>query len=218
MLKLYSKRKAARIVERYADWIGQLSLRYGIPAACVKAILYKELIEIDLLDPAADLAVRLYWLRRRLRPAAGTAPTAPNGKRGLLNKRDSSTGYGQIFGAVAILALNFAVDRGLERYENFGFPAGRRLSPERDEDLRQVWQLLRRDPKANIALAALNLLAAAEEITGQLDFERLTPAELQQVFTRYNADTRQITPYGQEVYRCYLRFRAQEQSPEPALV
>ena len=59
-IKLYSAKKAEQIIENGSDWIRTLSLRYPIPEACLKAILYKELTEIDVLDVLADHAVRGY--------------------------------------------------------------------------------------------------------------------------------------------------------------
>ncbi|MBR1456845.1 MAG: hypothetical protein IJ594_06755 [Oscillospiraceae bacterium] len=204
MLKLYGKKRAQRLIDRSAAYIGEAERRFHVPAACVRAVLYQEMTGIDLLDPVADLAVRFYWLRRRLR--RGPLPA----RSGALGKKDSSTGWGQIFAYVAIRALNFAEDRGLGGYAALGLPAGQRLREDRDEDLRRVWFLLHRDRRANILLTAMNLLAAADEMTGRCDFASFSPDELRLVFTRYNANVRRVTRYGEEVYAHYLRCRAGE--------
>ena len=196
MLKLYSPKAAERIIERYAAVIEAVSARYALPAAFIRALLYTELVRIDVLDPLADLLVRF----NRCRPG------------GLLGKRDSSTGYGQIFGFVAINAANFAVDRGLTGYAPLGLPE-RRLDPEDPADLFRMWDHLNRDPDFNIELSALNLIAAADEVTGRTDFSSFSPEEIQRVYTRYNGTAKQITPYGEEAYGHYLRYAARTSSP-----
>ena len=69
-----------------------------------------------------------------------------------------------------------------------------------------MWRLLHHDAHANIEIATLNLLAAADEMVGRLDFETFSPEELKLVFTRYNADVKDITPYGERAYEYYLAF------------
>lgn len=205
MLKLYSKKKVKRLLAGYADWIEQVSARSGLPVACIRAVLSQEMGDIDLMDPVADLAVRFYWLRWRLR--GGRTPRL---LRGALGKKDSSTGYGQIFAYVAIRALNFAESRGLSAYDWLGLSGGRPLREDRDEDLHWMWYLLHRDQKANILLSALNLLAAAEEMTGRTDLAAFSEEQLQLTFTRYNANVRHVTAYGRNVFALYL----QEKTPE----
>ena len=205
MLKLYSKKKVKRLLAGYADRIEQVSARSGVPAACIRAVLSQEMGDIDLMDPVADLSVRFYWLRWRLR--GGRTPRL---LRGALGKKDSSTGYGQIFAYVAIRALNFAASRGLPAYDWLGLSEERPLRPDRDEDLQWMWYRLHRDQEANILLSALNLLSAAEEMTGRRDFKSFSPEQLQLTFTRYNANVRQVTAYGKKVFALYL----QEKTPE----
>ncbi len=193
MLKLYSPAAAERIIRRHDAVIRAISARYALPAPFIRALLYTELIRIDMLDPLADLLVSL------------------NGHRagGLLGKRDSSTGYGQIFGFVAINAANFAVERGLTSYRALGLPE-RRLDPDSAEDLRLVWRRLHREPEFNIEMSALNLIAAADEVVGRTDFSAFAPEEIQRSFTRYNGTAREITAYGREAYGHYLRYAAED--------
>ena len=193
MLKLYRPKAAERIIRRYDGKIEAVAAHYSLPAPFIRALLYTELIRIDILDPVADLLVRL------------------NGHRagGLANKRDSSTGYGQIFGFVAINAANFAVARGLTTYAALGLPESR-LDPTSASDLRLVWDRLNRDPSFNIELSALNLIAAADEVIGRIDFSSFSPEEIQRVYTRYNGTAPQITAYGKEAYAHYLRYAAAE--------
>lgn len=185
MFYLYSPKRAEKIIRKYDTWIHTTAGKYNLPACVLKAILYQELTQIDLMDVAADLAV---WI-------------------GLFGKRDSSTGYAQIFGYVALNAANFAVDHGLADYASLGLPASRRLDPKNRKDVRLVWKKLFHDPEANIEFAALNLLSAAEEMTGRIDFSTYSEHELKLILTRYNADTRQVTPYGEAAYRHALRYR-----------
>ncbi len=193
MLKLFNPKAAERIIARYAPQINEISSRFALPAACIKAILYQEITGIDLFDILVDLLVQ----RNQRRGIFGP---------GRLQKTDSSTGYAQIFGFVAINALNFAADRGLASYAALGVPTDHRLDPAALPDIRLVWGRLHRDPIFNMTAAALNLLSAAEEKTGRIDFPSYSPEELKLIFTRYNGTVPHITPYGEAVYQHYLRY------------
>lgn len=151
----------------------------------IRAILYREMTEIDLVDVLADAAVYL--------------------SPGLL-KKDSSTGYAQIYGFVGLNALNLAVDRGLTTYEEHGIHADHRLDPADPADVRMVWLLLSRDRKENIEFAAMNLLACADEMTGRTDFASFTEDELRLILTRYNANVRHVTKYGEDTYRYMQKY------------
>ena len=190
MLKLYPPRAAERIIRACSDTIDAVAARYALPSPFIQALLYTELTKIDVFDPAADLLVRI---NHRL----GTS---------LQQRRDSSTGYGQIFGFVAVNAANFAVDRGLTSYAALGLPTERRLDPAAPEDVWLIWQRLNREPEFNIELSALNLLAAAAEVIGRIDFEQFSPEEIKRVYTRYNGTVPHVTPYGEEAYHHYLRY------------
>ena len=181
---LISERKAYRILDDLDGWIDTVAQRYGVPSAVIKAILFQEMTSIDHLDPLVDLVVLT----------------------GLTRKKDSSTGYAQIFGYVGLNAINYAVDRGLATYESLGIRTDHRLDPENRRDVKQVWLLLHRNRKANIEIAALNLLCAAEEMTGRTDFESFSEDELKLVLTRYNANVTHVTSYGERAYARYLEF------------
>ena len=185
--KLYSPKRTERLINKHADWIGEAASRFHVPAAALKAVLYREMTGIDLLDPLADLAAMT----------------------GFKGKHDSSVGYGQIFGYVGINAVNFAVSQGIAGYADFGLPEGRVLDPGRREDVKLLWRVLLRDRKKNIGIMALNLRLCAQEMTGTADFDRLTAEELKLTFTRYNADVKKVTAYGEEVFGLFLRFGGQ---------
>lgn len=185
MMKTISSRRAEEIITKHSDWIDTISRKYSIPAPAIKAILYVELIRIDVLDSVADIAV---W-------------------SDLFAKKDSSTGYAQIFGSVGLKAVNFAVDRGLTDYESIGLQTDHILDAENHEDVRLVWDLLHKSPKANIEIGSINILCAADEMTGRTDFENFSENDYKLTFTRYNQNTREITPYGEEAYAHYLRYR-----------
>ncbi len=206
MIKLYGIKKTERILDEYDGWIKAVAEQYSIPSAMIKAVLRKEIADIDLLDPIADLLVRFYWLRRRLFPHGGTAK-----RRGVLGKRDSSTGCAQIFAHVAINAANYALDRGLDDAAGLGLPEDRRPDGANEDDLCAMWHRLKRDGRFNIRMGALNLLSAAEEMNGHTAFARYTPEEFRRAFTRYNANTDHVTAYGREVYGFYLNYS----SPRP---
>ena len=57
-----------------------------------------------------------------------------------------------------------------------------------------------------IAAGSLTLIAAADEMNGTTDFSRYTPLQWQLTFSRYNADTRRITRYGQQAYSGYQSY------------
>ena len=186
MIRLFSDKKARQVLEEESDWIATVAERYNVPRAAIQAILFQEMTSSDALDPFADFVA---WL-------------------GVFPKKDSSTGYAQIFGYVGLNAINFAVDRGLTTYEALGIDVDHRLDPSNRKDVRVVWKRLHHDPHANIEIATLNLLAAANETVGRTDFDTFTPEELKMVFTRYNADVKHITAYGEKTYGYYEKFLA----------
>lgn len=184
MLKLISPKRAEKIISRYSGWIAELSRRYAVPEAVIKAILYQEMTMIDLLDPVVDMVVRL-------------APRV---------RADSSTGYAQIFGRVGLQAINFAAERGFASYASLGLDLARRLNADSPADVRTVWLKLWRDPKFNMEIATLYILSAAEEMTGRIDFGSYSEDELKLVLSRYNSSSGAITQYGNGVYRNFLRY------------
>ena len=194
MIRLYGRRKTEQILADCRDQIESLEARFGVPSAAMLAILRQELPQIDLMDLLADQAVLLHWSMARL---LGHPP-----RRG---KQDSSTGYAQVFAATAINSINFAADAGITDYKSLGLLTDHRLSRENPADLRMIWLMLHRDRNFNLLCAALTLLSAAREMTGRIDFAGYTSEEWQLIFTRYNANTHQITPYGREAYRHYTQ-------------
>ena len=187
MIRLMSPKRATKVLERYDGWIEDVARRYDMPSALVKAVLYQEMTQMDVLDPVADVAVQI----------------APR------YSRDSSTGYAQIFGRTGLAAVNFAVDRGLATYESLGIDAVHRLDAKSARDVHKVWLKLHRDKQTNIEIAALVLLMISDEVVGRTDFESFTDDELKLVFTRYNADVDYITSYGEQVFDHYERFRGE---------
>ena len=208
MIRLYSKGRVGKILRQSEEQIRFLESRYALPGAALRAVLYKELLAADILDPLADAAVSLYWLRFSRRKKHKKPLPAAGG--GLWRKRDSSTGYAQVFGQTAIQSILFALEKGLDTPSSLGLPR----PPDPEGDLPLVWKRLRRDRAFNLRMAALTLLSAAWELTGTMDFSRFSPEEMQLVFTRYNASAHRVTPYGREVYQYYLRFAGDKTGPE----
>ncbi|MBR1585495.1 MAG: hypothetical protein IJ662_08155 [Clostridia bacterium] len=204
ILARYSPKRAEKIIERLHPLIQRTEDAWGVPAPYLQAILYQEITHIDYLDALADGAVACYWARYALGQRLGRkAPSA----KGWLGKRDSSTGYAQVFAFVAIRVMAFAVDQGRAGWAQWGFDHP--LTADRPADLRAVWRRLHTDRAFNLTAAALHLLFAAQEQTGRIDFSSYSPEEIQRIFTRYNADTRAVTPYGREAYAHYLRYLGQ---------
>ena len=182
---IYTQNQINNTIRKNADWIGRVSEHYHIPPAAICAILRKEMEQINAVDLAADLVVAAQFF----------------------SKKDSSTGPMQIFGKVGLRAVNFAVDRGLTTYAELGLPASRRLDENRPADVHAVWKRLRSDVRANIEIAALNLLSCAEEMTGRIDFDSYSQDELKHIFTRYNQNTGMITEYGHTAYQYYMDYK-----------
>ena len=198
MIKLYSLKKTEKIINEMEPAIRRASGDYHVPEAFIKAILYREIKEIDLADAGVDMIVKSQVLSK------------------LLHRRDSSTGYAQIYGFVAVNALKFAEEQGLEKAENLGFPPANELSPKNTEDVRKMWLKLHQDPEFNLRLAVLNMASAAYEMTGSLDFSAFSDDDLKRVFSRYNANTKEINAYGKEVFGYYQRYLKEEENKETA--
>jgi len=197
MLNLYSEDNALRVLEKNAAQIDSICAECGLPPAYLKAVLMMELTRMDILDPLADTVVAVNWAGAPLlKPAAA--------EKNPLQKLDSSTGPGQIYSKVAIQAIRFARERGIS------LAAIRELRPELSEDspedLRLVWRKLKHDTVFNLSCAALNILHCAWQMTGRIDFDSYSPQEIKLIFTRYNADVKHVTAYGEEAYARYLRF------------
>lgn len=175
---------AEKFIEEHSEWIDTVADRYHVPDAVIKSILYMEITRINMLDTAADLAV---WSN-------------------LFPKKDSSTGPAQIFGRVGLEAVNFAVERGYTDYKSLNIDVDHVLDSNDPDDVRLIWKKLFSDEKANIEIATLNILSAADEMTGRVDFDSYNENEMKLVLTRYNADTRTVTPYGEEAYDHYIRY------------
>lgn len=200
MFRLYSFKTAKRAIKGESAFIRQVSEKYDIPASWIQAVLLKEMTELNLLDLLADLAVRAHYLYYRIsghEPRSGPL---------LLRKKDSSTGWAQIFGFVGIDVLNHAADRGRVSYGDLGIVTDHRLRKENPEDLWMIWKRLNRDRQFNIELCALNLLACAEEMNGRSDVRSFSEEETKRTFTRYNADVRHITRYGETTYGFHQEF------------
>ena len=191
MIRVISQEKAMEILAEHDAWIQEVGRRYQVPPAAVKAVLFKEMTQTDLMDPLADLAV---WT-------------------GLTSRKDSSTGYGQIFGRTGLLAVNYALDQGLAGYAGLGIETDHRLSAENPEDIRLVWKKLKDDERFNIEVCAINLRLCAQEMTGRTDFSSFSDEETKLALTRYNANVRHVTAYGEDAFRLMQMFS----SPSPSL-
>ena len=204
------------LLDGYSSLLDELARKYSLPEECIRAVAFKEMTELNLLDLAADAAVSLYWkrraLRRRLLGAKLAKSPEPLLRGRLFGKKDSSVGWTQIYSFVAIDALNFALARGLVTNASLGLPEGRSFSRGCDDDLCFIWRRLRRDRAFNFEMCALNLLAAAEEMTGGTNFAAFTAQQLKLVLTRYNGRLDHVTPYGEETYGYFLSFKKDRHS------
>ena len=205
-MKLYSPNRAERILRSLDSDIEEICSMVHLPSAVLKAVLYKEITDIDFFDPLADAIVAFNWQRVHLLNHLPDLEGKQN-KSGFFRKFDSSTGYGQIFARTAILAIRFATTYGIITPETLGLRKGQTFSPDSPADVFEIWKKLHRERSFNLACSALNLLFAAWEMNGRITFENFSPDELKRTFTRYNANVRQITPYGEVTYQYYLKYK-----------
>ena len=55
-MRLYGKKRAIELLDGYAPFLRVLADRYPLPEECIRAVVYKEMIELNVLDAAADAA------------------------------------------------------------------------------------------------------------------------------------------------------------------
>ena len=205
-MKLYPPNRAERILRSLDSDIEEICSMVHLPSAVLKAVLYKEITDIDFFDSLADAIVAFNWQRVHLLNHLPDLEGKQN-KSGFFRKFDSSTGYGQIFARTAILAIRFATTHGIITTETLGLGMGQTFSPDSPADVFEIWKKLHRERSFNLICSALNLLFAAWEMNGRITFENFSPDELKRTFTRYNANVRQITPYGEVTYQYYLKYK-----------
>lgn len=198
MFHLYSQSRAQKLIDQNSVLIESICNSYHLPSAYLKAILRMELPELNLLDKLADVLVALNWVRYML---FGTFDPERH-TRNPLRKFDSSTGYGQIFSQVAIEAILFARSQEIPVF--LGIPG--ELFPFSPDDLKLTWTRLHRDKVFNLSCAALNLIHAAFERTGRIDFDGYNEREIKMILSRYNGNAELISPYGEKAYLYYLEY------------
>ena len=205
-IRIITRKKAYSIIERYSGYTDEISVKYGIDPAAIKAVALKEMAEINLADLFADLLVRLNYLFYAL----GGRKKNGKQKKSVLIKRDSSTGYCQIFARVALIALNYGCSKGMTTYRESGVEREEcSLEPSSFDDVFYIWKRLHRDIRFNFNMALLNLISAGEETVGHTRFGDYTPDDMKRMFSRYNASTNRITRYGEETYRIYEELRGE---------
>ena len=198
MFRRHDNGKAKRIIEEKRSLIENICAFYHIPSAYLKSVLLMEIPETNFLDVLADGVVSFNWLRYSLFRSF----VLDRHTRNPLRKFDSSTGYGQIFSQVAIEAILFAESEGIPL--NLGLSG--ELYPFNPEDLKRIWKRLHSDRVFNLSCAALNLLHAAFEMTGRIDFENYNEEEIKMILSRYNGTAQRISNYGEQAYQYYLDF------------
>ena len=196
-MRIYSTGRAKKIVEENASLIDSICSSCCLPPAYLKAVLLMEIPQIDLKDVLADAVVKMNWLRYSLFHVY----TPERHTRNPLRKFDSSTGYGQIFARVAIEAILFAEERDIIEKGSF---SAEKLSPQDPDSLRYVWKRLNSDKVFNLSCSALNIIHAACQMTGRVDFGSYNEREKKLIFSRYNGNVKHITAYGEEAYRHYI--------------
>ena len=202
MIKFYSKSRVRQIIADNSVLIENICASCHLPPAYLKAILMMELPEINFSDMLADAVVSINWLRYSFNHSF----IMDRHTRNPLKKFDSSTGFGQVFSQVAIEAILFAEREGIPVF--LGIPG--ELYPFNPEDLRQVWVRLKNDRVFNLSCAALNIIHAAFQMTGRVDFDSYSEEEKKMIFSRYNGNVQKISAYGEKAYQYYLEYEQQD--------
>jgi peptidoglycan hydrolase-like protein with peptidoglycan-binding domain len=165
------------------DWLfTRLARNLRLRKALVQAPVLWELRQFNPLDPIADEAF----------------------KAGL--KDDSSTGWGQIYGWVAIEARNYCVEQGLLNEPLLTL----------EDDRSTVWTRLHENPEYNIETAAYLTVYNAFQIDLPRPGLDTSDSDSERIIARYNGTDEAITEqYGRDVggvYRVmesyYARHRA----------
>ena len=198
LLNLYNQSRTQKLIDQNSAVIESICNSYHLPSAYLKSILRMELPEINIFDEIADLLVAFNWVRYTL---FGTFILERH-TRNPLRKFDSSTGYGQIFAQVAINAILFARSHEIPIF--LGLPG--ELFPFSPDDLKQTWTRLHHDKVFNLSCAVLNIIHAAFEMTGRIDFEAYTECEIKKILSRYNGNAQAISPYGEKAYLFYREY------------
>ena len=198
VLNLYGQNRTKKLIDQNSALIENICASYHLPPAYLKAVLRMELPEINVFDALADVLVALNWGRYSL---FGSFDLERH-TRNPLRKFDSSTGYGQIFAQVAIEAILFAQSRKIPLF----LGVSDELFPFRPNDLKRIWARLHHDKVFNLSCAALNIIHAAFEMTGRIDFEGYNEREIKMTLSRYNGNAQIISPYGEKAYLFYLEY------------
>jgi peptidoglycan hydrolase-like protein with peptidoglycan-binding domain len=149
--------------------------------------LFTDLARILRLRKALVQAPVL-WELRKWNPLDGLADDeVAEGDRD-----DSSTGWGQIFGWVAIDARNYCIDQGIIN--------GDRLT---DSDKMSVWKRLRDEPTYNISTAAYLTLYNAHQIGVPRPGLDTSDSDTQAILARYNGTDEGSEKYGGELIGLY---------------
>lgn len=157
-----------------ADWLfTALARRLRLRKALIQAPVLWELRKYNPLDFAADTRVKASL------------------EAGL--EDDCSTGWGQIFGWVAIEARNYCVRQGVI--------SGPILDKSRD--LKSVWTQLHEDPEYNIKTATYLTIYNAYQIGKPRPGLDTSEADLQQILARYNGTGPDADEYGRELIGLY---------------
>lgn len=155
-----------------ADWLfTSLARQLKLRKALIQAPVLWELRKFNPLDPVADLAVQ----------------------NGL--KDDCSTGWGQIFGWVAIEARNYCVQQGIIN--------GTLLVPGTAGNLTDVWTQLHDDPVYNVKTAAYLTIYNAYQIGLSRPGLDTSDADSQAILARYNGTNDAAQEYGRQVGGLY---------------
>ncbi len=202
MIKLYGKAQVQKILSDLAALIDSICASYHLPSAYLKAILLMELPELDGFDLLADALVSFNWFRY----SKFHSFILDRHTRNPLRKFDSSTGYGQIFSQVAVEAILFAESKGIPLFLGISHE----LSPLNPEDLQNVWKRLNHDRVFNLSCSVLNIIHAAYQMTGRVDFSGYSEEEKKMIFTRYNGNAQRISAYGEKAYQYYLECSKEE--------
>ncbi|MER7732521.1 glycoside hydrolase domain-containing protein [Streptomyces erythrochromogenes] len=155
-----------RVVVEWDTVITQLAYKYKMRKALIQTSCYWEMRHIDAIDLGADAAIRTKYL------AGGSF-------------EDSSTGIAQMFGRTAVLAWNYAIQKG--------YATGTIRNVGSDKDKFELWDKLREDDSFAIQSVPLVHLWNAGGAPGNSPAETVlrpmsldyTESEIYQILRRY---------------------------------
>lgn len=196
-------RDTANILMHNDITITEISQKYKVRKALIQTVFMWEGSCEGIDDVASDTAVQEYYdYKNELEKWENLSdeekqnvkkPTEPT-----IIRKDSSTGFCQIFASTAINAYNYAIKRG--------YIVGETYDKTDWHTVFNVWNKLHTDVEYTIEMAALVLLHAADLVKiSDITYE-YSADDVKKVLARYNGTNDKAQEYGERNYQIYDLF------------